>query len=264
MTDESQLEDEANGEPRRSVLKKGALAAGGLALGSAATGGVSAQQGGEQGPDANEPKARMFLSTVHPGATFTVVSGVLDYTPETVSGLWSDYRTRVAKYQNRGVRFLFFPAQDAEIQQGQVYQIDPSSVSFVDIPSGGGGGGNDPAAGPGFMSSIVTVQLDPVGPPAIQNLNQNDYLFGGDPVRVRPNGEVVENGQVVYNAQIVHNQTGSPGFDNVQIAQGGQVINQNGNLVGTLDLGPSVSEVNPGGSDMGSGNSTGSGGMGGN
>jgi hypothetical protein len=244
MTDDDSPVDNVLGEQsRRSVLQKGALAAGGLALGGAATGGVSAQQGGEPIEVNDSEKVRMFLSTVHPGATFTVVSDVLDYTPGPIDGgLWSDYQSYMAKYQNRGVRFMFFPTQEAEIQRGQVYWIDPESVAFAGVPDEA-----DPAQEPDFQNSIVTAQVAPVGPPAGPSpSDDSDFLFDGDTVNVRPNGTVVQSGQVVYDAQIVDNQTGSPGFDNARITPTGQVIDQNGDVVGVLDLGPSAGEISPG------------------
>jgi hypothetical protein len=230
-------------QSRRSVLQKGALAAGGLALGGAATGTGSAQQGGDPFEINDSETARMFLTTVQPGATFTVVSGAIDYTPGPTDGaFFRDYQTYIGKYQNRGVRFQFYPTQDADIQEGQVYRIDPESVSLAQSPQVG----DDPAQQPDFLNSLVTVQLVPVGPPAGPSPDQNDFLFDGDTVNVRPTGEVVQSGQVVYDAQIVDNQTGSPGFDDARITQSGQVLDQNGEVVGVLDLGPGANEISPG------------------
>ncbi|WP_224332386.1 hypothetical protein [Haloprofundus halobius] len=152
MTDESENTTDERESTRRTVLKTGALSAGGLALGLSATGGAAAQT------DGNQPryKALFQSNNFNPGARLRIVSGVVNYTPQqTGFTAWSDYNTRIATYLNTNERFLVYPADDANIQQGQVYRVRPNysflpedNQGFVDsqlipVQGDGGGGGND-------------------------------------------------------------------------------------------------------------------------
>ncbi|KTG09818.1 hypothetical protein AUR64_09305 [Haloprofundus marisrubri] len=151
MTDESDNTADGDESTRRTVLKAGALSAGGLALGLSGTGGVAAQTGGNQ----PQYKALFQANDFNPGARLRIVSGVVNYTPQqTGFTAWSDYNTRIATYLNTNERFLIYPANDANIQLGEVYLVQPNysflpddDQGFIDaqlIPvEDGGGGGND-------------------------------------------------------------------------------------------------------------------------
>lgn len=137
-----------SGESRRSFMKKSAVASGGLALGVGGTGSVAAQDG-----DAAEGgKALMFNDAFRPGAQFRVVSPVIDQQPD-VSGvnqgdIWSNYNTRAIEFLNTNEQVLLFPAHDAEVKQGQVYELQQNFSLFADDTNDQG---------------IVSVSFEPVG-----------------------------------------------------------------------------------------------------
>ncbi|QLH80223.1 twin-arginine translocation signal domain-containing protein [Halosimplex pelagicum] len=133
---------------RRSILKKGALATG-AAVGVAGCAGLGDEgpaaqtdtdgdgatdtdvlDDGTDGDDAVEAgsdKALMFAEEFRGGAQFRVTSPVIEQQPE-VEGvedgdIWSDYNTRVVEYVNAEEDVLFFPAHDAEITEGRVYEL---------------------------------------------------------------------------------------------------------------------------------------------
>jgi len=70
------------------------------------------------------------------GALFRVTSGTQGWVPEDVagSGLFTDYNTVHAEYLGSGERFLFFPQEDAQVQQGRLY-VMWDEFEFVD-PAG--------------------------------------------------------------------------------------------------------------------------------
>lgn len=101
-----------------------------LALG--VSGSAVAQDG--DGVDFNAQfKALMFTGQFHPSARIEIVSSVVEWNP-AVTGFtaWSDFNTRFATYQNTNERVPFFPAADAEVQQGQLYQLEPNASLFPD------------------------------------------------------------------------------------------------------------------------------------
>ncbi|WP_276300863.1 twin-arginine translocation signal domain-containing protein [Halorussus lipolyticus] len=146
MTEENQ--HSLSGESRRSFMKKSAVASGGLALGVGGTGTVTAQDG-----DAAEGgKALMFNDEFRPGAQFRVVSPVIEQQPD-VSGvnqgdIWSNYNTRAIRFLNTNEQVMLFPAHDAEVQQGQVYELEKNFSLFADDTNDQG---------------IVSVSFEPVG-----------------------------------------------------------------------------------------------------
>ncbi|WP_436907949.1 hypothetical protein [Halosimplex marinum] len=150
MTDQ----DTTTGETRRSILKKGALATG-AAAGVAGCAGL-----GDEGPAAETDtdgatdtdvlgdgtdtddgtetdddgavegdggKALMFADAFRGGAQFRVTSPVIEQQPEVEGvedgAVWSDYNTRVVEYVNTEEDVLLFPAHDAEITEGRVYEL---------------------------------------------------------------------------------------------------------------------------------------------
>lgn len=124
-------EERAGESSRRTFMKNGALASGAVALGL--SGSAAAQDGdGGTDPDA-EFKGLMFTGQFHPGARIRVVSDVVEWEPE-VTGFtaWSDYNTRFARYQNTNERVPFFPSNEAEVQQGRVYSLEPNASLLPD------------------------------------------------------------------------------------------------------------------------------------
>ena len=117
------------GEPsRRTILRR--TLAGGLALG-AGTGralGADSNAARAQGDQTRQFQALIFAGSFHPGARFEVTSDVLNYTPVVPEGAaaFGDYNSRVIKYTNTNERALFFPANDAEVQRGDVYEFSGS------------------------------------------------------------------------------------------------------------------------------------------
>lgn len=156
MTDQ----DTSGGDQtRRSILKKGALATGatvGLAGCNALDGGEGpaadgtdtddgvlddddddgtddgilddeTETDGEGLVDEGSKKALMFSDDFRGGAQFRVTSPVVEQQPDVEGveegSVWSDYNTRVIEYVNTDQDVQFFPAEDAEIQEGRVYEL---------------------------------------------------------------------------------------------------------------------------------------------
>ncbi|WP_323172858.1 hypothetical protein [Natrialba sp. PRR66] len=127
---------------RRSVVQTGSLLLGALASGSIGATRVSAQSGSssESEPEAEpeseaEPdfQARLYGNDFYPAARFRVVSSSLEYKPavsvqegETFLGdlYWSDYDTRLIRYENTQERVLFFPPFEADLDQETTYRTD--------------------------------------------------------------------------------------------------------------------------------------------
>ena len=148
MTD-GMLPDVAD-ESRRSFMKKGALATGGLALGVGGTGTAMAQDGiGEGG------KGVIFTNAFHPAARFTFTSGVVDWNPnvpEVSDNFWTNYQTRMIRWLNTNEHVPFFVAQDANIgefdedlgfvvdydddqNQPQLFEMNREYTVFGDSPA---------------------------------------------------------------------------------------------------------------------------------
>ncbi|WP_436928545.1 hypothetical protein [Halosimplex halobium] len=142
------------GETRRSILKKGALATG-AAAGLAGCAALDGEEGpaaetetdgdgtdvlgdGTDTDDGTETdgdgavaggrgKALMFADAFRAGAQFRVTSPVIEQQPEVEGvedgSVWSDYNTRVVEYVNTEEDVLLFPAHDAEVTEGRVYEL---------------------------------------------------------------------------------------------------------------------------------------------
>ena len=125
-------------DSRRSFVKKGALAASALTLG--ATGSAAAQQeggGGETETGVNPfdngeggGEAIVQVSSFHPNARFTFVSGVIDWTPDVPAvsdDVWDSYNTYQIRWLNTNQIVPIWVEQDAtlgEYDEGLGYVPD--------------------------------------------------------------------------------------------------------------------------------------------
>ncbi|ELY87930.1 hypothetical protein C484_15994 [Natrialba taiwanensis DSM 12281] len=127
-------------------MRTGSLLLGALVSESIGATRVSAQSGSssesepesEAEPEAeSEPEpdfqARLYGNDFYPAARFRVVSSSLEYKPavsvqegETFLGdlYWSDYDTRLIRYENTQERVLFFPPFEADLDQETTYRTD--------------------------------------------------------------------------------------------------------------------------------------------
>ena len=131
------------GRSRRELLRTGGLVSGGILL--AGCGGRDDGPGGSEGTvDSVDQdvvgKAFMFNDEYRPGAQFRVVSGVVDATPD-VEGIqdqdvWEGANTRIIEYLNTGERVSLFPIRQADIEQGQVYELSTRTMGLFDREEG--------------------------------------------------------------------------------------------------------------------------------
>ncbi len=187
------LDGIADESSRRSFMKRSAIASGGLAMGLSATGTVAAQDGGDQNGDAM--RGLMFNTQFHPRARFEVNSQAIDWAPiETDQQgdnflaepndellfddpeVFANFNTRVVDYQiGRQSWALLFPYEQANVEQGQTYELSPAFSPFgpddfqqFGIQQGDYDGfyGPDqsPYANQGFNElGLVTVEFSPAG-----------------------------------------------------------------------------------------------------
>lgn len=150
-------------DSRRSFLQKGALASGVAALGLGGA-GLSSGQTDEDGTATSDGdvaeggKALMFNDEFRPGAQFRVKSPVVEQNPEVrgveQGAIFSEYNTRIIEYLNTDEDVYFFPAEDAEVEQGVIYELRDNFTLF-----------DDDAAD----SGVIDVRFDPVA--------EEDYLI---------------------------------------------------------------------------------------
>lgn len=183
MTENDNLIDRLTGESsRRSFMKKSAIASGGLALGMSGAGSVGAQDG----QNGNAMRGLMFNSQFHPRARFQIISQQIDWAPvetdqngddfltdENDDLLFSDadvfgnFNTRVINYQiGRQSWGLLFVHEQANVQQGQVYELSPAFEPFGrdDFQQFGITDVNDDViTDAGNELGLVTVQFSPAG-----------------------------------------------------------------------------------------------------
>lgn len=184
MTENDTLIDRLAGESsRRSFMKKSAIASGGLAMGLSGTGAVAAQDGNQNG---NVMRGLMFNSQFHPRARFKIVSQQIDWAPVESDqegdnflseqndnllfdnpNVFANFNTRVINYQiGRQSWGLLFVHQDANVQQGQVYELSPAFQPFGrdDFEQFGITNGDDELFDDqgGNELGLVTVQFSPV------------------------------------------------------------------------------------------------------
>ena len=132
MTEETPLERLVSDESRRSFMKKGAVATVGAS--AAVSGAASAQEGGDgaDGTLTEGWKGLMFANHFQPGARFTFVSGVIEWTPnygDVQDSYFSDYNTRMIRWLNTGETVPLFVAQEANVGQ---FDQDLGFVTDVD------------------------------------------------------------------------------------------------------------------------------------
>ena len=124
VTDESGRFDS---DSRRSFVKKSAIAASALALGAS---GTAAAQEGEASGGETETGTNPFdngegggeaivqVSSFHPNARFTFVSGVVDWTPdvpEVSDDVWDSYNTYQIRWLNTNQIVPLWVEQDATL-----------------------------------------------------------------------------------------------------------------------------------------------------
>lgn len=173
-------------ESRRSFLQKGALASGAAAVGLGGL-GLSRSADPVAGQDDNETatpngtdasgdaglqangggKALMFNDEFRPGAQFRVKSPVVEQNPDVMGvqegDVFSEYNTRVIEYLNTDEEAYFFPAHDAEVEQGAIYELHDNFTLF-----------DDDAAD----SGIIDVRFESVG--------EDDVLFPSEDNQLDP------------------------------------------------------------------------------
>lgn len=179
------LEDDglSSTESRRSFLKKGVLASG-VGVGLA---GCSQIRGPLEGADESDSatetddgdgggKALMFNSEFRGGAQFRVVSPVIEQHPKVEGvqegNVWSDYNTRILEYLNVDEDVTFFPAHDAQVQEGQVYELHENFTLFADDTNDEG---------------IIDVEFTPVGEDEVFDEDFRIVEDGGGKALVRWN-----------------------------------------------------------------------------
>lgn len=130
MTDNDTTLDPIVGEStRRTFVKAGALASGGLALGLSGFGGAAAQDG-------DGGRGVMLNSQFSGGARFTVASDALGWAPIEGEFDGTQYDTRVINYAwSQGAYAMLFVPQDADLQEGQTYEFS-TGIEAVDVDDG--------------------------------------------------------------------------------------------------------------------------------
>lgn len=105
-----------------------------LLAGVSSSGAVAAQETGGDG--------LMFTDEYYSEAQFRVTSPVLNEDPdiEGLSEIWNDYNTRMIEYLNTNEEVYLFSTEDAEIEEGNVYEFgdnislfDPGELIAVDF-----------------------------------------------------------------------------------------------------------------------------------
>lgn len=187
--EEFSLADISGESTRRTFMKAGALASGGLALGLSGTGSALAQDGG------GGMRGLMFQNQFFPRARFTVASQEIDWAPVVAQNraegglfqnpqLFQNMTTRVVKYQFAGNQYalLMVPA-GVSLQTGQTYQLSPAFDAFgtEDFQDFGiGGDVTDPGISEGFNQlGIVSVQFSPVSGGGTQTTESGGGDGGG-------------------------------------------------------------------------------------
>lgn len=171
--------EKTNRESRRGFMKKSALTSGGLAVGL--TGSVTAQATetttGVGGDVDAGGEALIFNDEFRPGTQFRVVSPVLEQNPDIGGGeqrgIWNEYNTRRIQYLNTNEEVYLFPAQDAEIEEGRVYELKGNFSLFAD-----GAHGRD----------VLSVFFGPVGEDEVLISDDDGQLDPGEDFEIVDGG----------------------------------------------------------------------------
>lgn len=121
MTDDNVIERTVGDESGRDFTRRSAAAA--VGAGAAASGTAAAQQGGdgtESGPRSQGWTALIGASNVKPGARFTFVSGVVQWTPnygDIPGDLSETHNTRIIRYRNTGETVPIYVPREASLGQ---------------------------------------------------------------------------------------------------------------------------------------------------
>lgn len=190
MTEDDTIIEELTGESsRRTFMKSGALASGGLALGVSGAGTVTAEQDG----GGDMMRGLMFQTNYFPRAEFTVRSKPLPWAPVYNQdeedflneenrdllfqnpAVFRNMNARVIEWQFAGQNwgFLFIP-NDVNVEQGQTYRTSPVFGVFgpedfqefgieagVEDPAFVGADGNDALDEGGNALGLITIQFQP-------------------------------------------------------------------------------------------------------
>lgn len=152
-------------ESRRSFIRRGALASGGLAVGLGSVGQVTAQGGAgttetSAGEGGDARSALMYNHAYHPGAQFRVVSPPiperpdLEDRPEGMS--LEGYTTRLVEYVNTSEEVQLLVPPDVDVERGSVYELSRLFSAFQATPAQG----------------LVSIEFEPV--------SEGDALFDDD------------------------------------------------------------------------------------
>lgn len=156
--DTSLLDRIAGDDSRRSFLQKSAVTAVGASF--VGSGVAAAQENTTEGDDGiidgslGAMEAVVSVSNYHPQAKFAFVSGVVDWTPNhgQIQNTWfTDYNTRMIRWQNTDQTVPLYVSQDADIgqfdeglgfvvdedddsNQPQLYEMNQEYTLFDDDP----------------------------------------------------------------------------------------------------------------------------------
>lgn len=165
------------GRSRRELLRAGGIVSGGLLLAGCA--GRDEGPGGSEGTlDTTDQdvvgKAFMFVSEYRPGAKFRVVSPVVEESPD-VEGIqeqdvWAEANTRFIEYLNTGERVSLFPIRQANIEQGEVYELSTHTMSLF-----------------GREEGIVSIEYERPDEEAVVATKDVETVEGGGKALVRTN-----------------------------------------------------------------------------
>jgi len=125
-------------DSRRTFLKKSAVTSGVLMVGLSSTGTAAAQNdsnGQEPVQNGGGGEGLMYTNEFNGEALFRVISPVLNENPEvdTDDDIFDEeYNSRRIRYLNTDEEMYLFPTEDAEIQEGNIYQLSDSFSLFED------------------------------------------------------------------------------------------------------------------------------------
>jgi hypothetical protein len=129
MTDNDTTERLIGESSRRTFVKAGGLAAGGLTVSLSGFGGVAAQDG-------NATRGVMLNSQFSAGSQFTVASDALGWAPVQTDADGNQLDTRVINYQySQGAYAMLFVPQNANLEEGRTYEFDTGTNDF-DVNAG--------------------------------------------------------------------------------------------------------------------------------